>query len=316
MVRVHSLAILLMSAISLLSTWAPVAAADVSGLYLHEVEEQVGALHVVETKTGELTGRFELHALDSEGEIEVWVADLEGAANGDQVYIRMVRIVAGLFGSYSLSGQLNGQQLELTWEGGSGVFQRADIQARNRAIHELGERGRSIAADLAESRARAATRHAPPPFSQSLTAYGTAKLTLQELKEQMPELRSRLAAGRAEYTERSQRRRKLLARLSGLRAMNANWEVRYKVQDELRDTESSMRDLANAAADIRLQLARTISQQTRNLDAVREVCSVFEGASNEPHFCDGAAELEGEYKALSRDLKDQFDAWRELVGQR
>jgi hypothetical protein len=126
----------------LVMAW-PAAAASISGTYVGTFSDTAILIQVVQTNDGNLTGRWELTALQRSGKLETINAPFTGASDGNTVVITL-KPAAPLAGSLTLSGTADGSSLHLNAGGAMFNLMKTSDTAYRLQVAALENQSRTI----------------------------------------------------------------------------------------------------------------------------------------------------------------------------
>ena len=121
-------------------------AASPSGVYVGASADNVELVQIIQTPDGRIAGRIEDVTLSKDGAIQDNSIVVEGAGDGRQITLSPKSIL--MSGNVpGASGFLDGNLLDLSWQGGHRILQRADAYAFEAAVSVLRERSVQLIAD-------------------------------------------------------------------------------------------------------------------------------------------------------------------------
>jgi len=130
-------------------------AAGVSGVYVGATADKVIMVQIVQTPDGRLAGRVENVSLASDGSIKDDSVAMDGAADGRQFTISPKSALVATF-TDSATGFIDGDLLDLSWQGGHDTLRRSDAYGFETAVAALHTRAAQIVADRDARNATAA----------------------------------------------------------------------------------------------------------------------------------------------------------------
>lgn len=110
------------------------AQSGLSGTYVSASPRSAEMIALVQTPDGRLVGRLESSSLQETGAVETSSARLEGAADGSNIVLN------------GFSGVIDGDVLDLSWQGGHRVFRRGTAEQFRAAVAVLETRSNQIEA--------------------------------------------------------------------------------------------------------------------------------------------------------------------------
>lgn len=128
--------------------------ADISGVYVAASPSDVEMVQIIKTPDGRIVGRIETTTLDEKGDLETKSFSMEGAAGGNQVTLSTKSILFN--GDLSLTGFVDGDLLDLAWEGGRQTYERSDSYGYQAAVTGLRAQAGQVIASLSAEKARTA----------------------------------------------------------------------------------------------------------------------------------------------------------------
>ena len=261
-----------MIAATALTVGFPVSAdgATVSGVYVGASADNVQMVQIVRTPDGRLVGRIEDVTLAPNGSVQDNAMAMDGAADGQQITLSPKAGFIATFGG-SVSGFVDGDLLDLSWQGGHSVLRRSDAYGFEAAVAALHTRSAQMAADRQArdaAQAKLVAAQSLRQLAQNLTDRldaldrTTAKVTvaLAQVDDQYAGL------GRAAQHKRSQQR--VLSELSGygVASMSAGTDAQGIIvqMNGLRGTVNGMRGTAHTAVETIRQELSSIELGCRN----------------------------------------------------
>src|SRR5579871_578924 len=152
-------------------------ASPVSGVYVGAFSDRVELVQIVRTPDQRLSGRIEEAMLGSDGAVQDTSVAMDGAADGSQITLSPKSGLLSGFGG-SVTGLLEGDQLELSWQGGHMTLRRGTASDFDGAVAVL----RMRAANIVSARNAAAAAQARAEQAQSL------RRSAQQLSAQLDDL--------------------------------------------------------------------------------------------------------------------------------
>ncbi len=282
------------------------AVSSISGVYVGATGDTVQLVQIVRTPDGRLAGRLEEVGLVADGSIKDETIALDGAADGGQITLAPKSIlISG--NAASLSGFIDGDLLDLSWQGGHLTLKRADSYAFEAAVTGLKARSAMIIADR-DAKAQAADRAART--RDLLQSAQTLNEEVSSLQRDLPQIQQRLEQTRADYarlqidSSHLRHRQAALAQAVGF-AVPA---MRAGVDAQGRDVD--LQGLHAGAVAFRSQTESQIAAARRDLSKVQLACRGFEPASDASVGASCRdADLQGDLLAkVSGDAESSFDA--------
>lgn len=201
------------------------AQSGLSGTFVSASPRSAEMIIMVQTPDGRITGRLESMTLDDAGKTSASSFTLEGAGDGSTVMLTIRSTLLSLGSPPSLSGTIDGDVLELSWQGGHRAYHRGTVEQYRVAVAGLETRSGQIEAQTAFATATA----------------NLARLTsvLDAIEAGMPDLHDQLASASERYRHlfsRMHNRRRAQAVLSnspgqGLATMRAGTDAQSYALD-------------------------------------------------------------------------------------
>lgn len=298
---VLTLAILAHAALAGVSTSA---ALTVSGIYIGATPTNVQMVQLIRTPDGRLSGRFEAVGLDRDGALTDDTVVMEGAADGAQVTLASKSL---LLNSASASGFIDGNLLDLAWQGGHQVLRRGDAYAFEAAVSGLRARSAQLMAER-DARATKAAR-----WAKVETLLGIAQTVhdgTAHIEERVPSTLAFLDDASARYSTMSARVRRgrrteeisagfgqptLFAMQQGARAQAISGDM-----EALRSDVVALQSQADGAVS-------SLAAQISNGDAACRNSEVS-GDPSGAQACDSLASDSARADASAGRLRAAFDA--------
>lgn len=136
---------------------------SVSGTYISVTPSSVELISLVQTADGRIVGRIESASLDETGTVRRSAVTVGGAGNGGALLLTAQSILLSLGSPPSFSGLIEGDSLELSWQGG-----RRSYQTRSRRTVSFSSR--RLGSTITGYQEPAGIRHRsgqPPTFDAS-----------------------------------------------------------------------------------------------------------------------------------------------------
>ena len=282
------------------------AASSISGVYVGATGDTVQLVQIVRTPDGRLAGRLEEVGLVADGSIKDETIALDGAADGGQITLAPKSIlISG--NAASLSGFIDGDLLDLSWQGGHLTLKRADSYAFEAAVTGLKTRSSMIIADR-DAKAQAADRAARTRYL--LQSAQTLNEEVSSLQRDLPQIQQRLEQTRADYARLQidgshfRHRQAALAETVGF-AVPA---MRAGVDAQGRDVD--LQGVHIGAAAFRNEVEIRMAAARRDLSKVQLACRGFATASdaNVEASCRDADTQGDSLAKVSGDVESSFDA--------
>jgi len=268
------------------------AAADATGLYMRGNEISFEAIQLVELSEGNLAGRYEHYYVDESGKVHSSSREIEGS-------IARNSLILNLKGDRSLSGKLERNSLNLIWEGGAGEFRKSDASVRNKTLAELNDLGVQIVW-------MRKTERAAETYSEALSVVADVETKSETLADWMDTVLSKYDALSEQYKTREKR-------LETMSAMNVNYDLRYKVENEMYGLENEFYSLEGEVKRKRASLNWDVDSAKRKFAEVMEFCGTLP-AKNEPvAFCQELPRETSGFDVLIRDISAEFGRWDKKI---
>lgn len=281
---------------AMLMLWAGANAfADISGLYLRGSPTRLEAVQIVETSDGQLTGRIESYTVGESGKISPNSVGFDGSVSKQQFVLHMKKSLDTLLTSQSISGEVHGNSIDLTWEGGAGTFQKAKASERNKALAQL-----SILS------AQIIWMH---KVEQAEKTYREADSAIAKLEGQAGPLENWMDTTLSQYRTLSEQYKKREKRLASMDAMNVNYDLRYKVQNEMYGIESEFYSLRAEVEQNRSNLNWEADSAKRKLDQVGKFCRTPDAQAGNLEFCNELPAQLAEFDGLIANMSENFVKW-------
>ncbi|RAN36444.1 hypothetical protein [Hyphomonas pacifica] len=269
--------------------------ADISGLYVRGNQAGFETIQIVETSGGQLTGRYESYTVDESGKISPHSVGFDGSISKQQLVLHMKKSLDTLFTTQSISGEIHGNSLDLTWEGGAGTFQKANASERNEALEQLSVLSAEIIWMHKVERTEKTHREAQSAITELEGKVGP-------LEEWMDTLLSKHNALSEQYNKREKR-------LASMDAMNVNYDLRYNVENEMYQIESEFYSLESEVNQKRGDLNWKVDSAKRKLAEVMGFCGAHPAKSEPISFCQRVPAQSSEFDLLIMDMSAEFERW-------
>lgn len=269
------------------------AQSGLSGTYVSASPPSAEMIFMVQTPDGRITGRLESMTLDEAGKTSGSSFTLEGAGDGSTVMLTIRSTLLSLGSPPSLSGVIDGDVLNLSWQGGHRTYRRGTVGQYRAAVAGLEIRSDQIDAQNAFATATA----------------NLARLTsvLDGIEAGMPALHDQLASASERYRHlfsRMHNRRRAQAVLSnspgqGLATMRAGTDA----QSYALDIDAVGLEVGRFRSELhgRFESARSLAA------ALDTYCAdVREAAETVP--CTGPTAQRVRLERLSVAVQAEFDA--------
>lgn len=284
-----------MAITAMLILWPGTSAfADVSGLYIRNSQAGLETFQIVETPDGQLTGRYESYAVEESGKLTSTSVGFDGLISKQQLVLHMKKSLDTLFTTQSISGEVHGNSIILTWEGGAGSFQKSETSERNEALDQL-----SLLSERVEWMIE---------LDRAEQTYLEAKSAIAELEDQAQPLVRSMDNVLAQYKTLSNEHKKQEKRLAVLDAMNVHYDLQRRTETEMYRLESEFYSLEAAVEQKRSELNWEVDSAKRKLGQVAEFCEPF-GQGDALGYCQ---ELPAQLDALDSlivDVSVEFKRW-------
>ncbi len=192
---------------------------SVSGTYVSVTPNSVELISLVQTADGRIVGRIESASLEDAGSVKRSAITVEGAGDGGTLLLTAQSILLSLGNPPSFSGIVEGDTLELSWQGGRRSYRRGTAEQSHSAVRSLEARSLDI-------------RHRQAFDTTSANLLRMTQV-LDGVEARQPELHSQLATSSQRYRDlfpRLHNRRRAQSALSafpepGLAAMRAGTDA-------------------------------------------------------------------------------------------
>jgi hypothetical protein len=174
---------------------ASTAHATISGVYVGASADAVQLLQIVQTPDGRLAGRLEQVDLTQDGTINDQTLALEGSADGDQIVLAPKSLLLS-GNAASITGFVNGNLLDISWQGGHTTLKLADAYAFEAAVTGLKARS-AIVLTARDAKSQAEARASR--VQNLLAATQGLSDDVGALTRDLPAIQQRLAQTQAEY---------------------------------------------------------------------------------------------------------------------
>ncbi|WP_303719153.1 hypothetical protein [Brevundimonas naejangsanensis] len=161
------------------------AQSGLSGTYVSASPRSAEMIFMVQTPDGRITGRLESMTLDEAGKTSSSSFTLEGAGDGSTVMLTIRSTLLSLGSPPSLSGALDGDVLNLSWQGGHRAYRRGTAEQYRAAVVDLETRSDQIEAQTA--------------FATAMASLARLTAILDEIEAGMPALHDQLATASERY---------------------------------------------------------------------------------------------------------------------
>ena len=176
------------------------AQSGLSGTYVSASPRSAEMIFMVQTPDGRITGRLESMTLDEAGKTSGSSFTLEGAGDGSTVMLTIRSTLLSLGSPPSLSGVIDGDVLDLSWQGGLRTYRRGTTEQYRAAVAGLETRSDQIEAQ---------------------TAFVTATANLARLTSVLDGIEAGTPALHDQLTSASERYRHLFSRMHNRRRAQA-----------------------------------------------------------------------------------------------
>ncbi|MEO1965564.1 hypothetical protein [Hyphomonas sp.] len=269
--------------------------ADISGLYLRGRQAVLETVQIVETSDGQLTGRYESYGVDESGKLSSTSVGFDGSISKQQLVLHMKKSIDTLFTTQSISGEIHGNSIDLTWEGGAGTFQKAKASERNKALEQLNILSAQII-----------WMH---KVERTEKTYRAAESAVAKLEGQTKPLEDWMDTVLSKYDALSEQYKKREERLASMDAMNVNYDLRYKVENEMYGIESEFYSLKSEVELKRSNLNWEVDSAKRKFDQVREFCGALAAQADALEFCKELPAQMSAFNLLIADMSSEFERW-------
>lgn len=201
------------------------AQSGLSGTYVSASPRSAEMIFMVQTPDGRITGRLESMTLDEAGKTSGSSFTLEGAGDGSTVMLTIRSTLLSLGSPPSLSGVVDGDVLDLSWQGGHRTYRRGTAEQYRAAVAELETRSDQIEAQTA--------------FATATENHARLTSVLDGIESGIPALHDQLSSASERYRHlfsRMHNRRRAQAVLSsspgqGVSAMRAGTDAQSYALD-------------------------------------------------------------------------------------
>ena len=273
--------------------------ADVSGLYIRGNQVGLETVQIVETSDGQLTGRYESYGVDESGKLSSTSVGFDGSISKQQLVLHMKKSIDTLFTTQSISGEVHGNSIDLIWEGGAGTFQKAKASERNKALEQLN----ILSAQIIWTH----------KVEQAEKTYQEAESAVAKLEGRAKPLEDWMDTALSKYSALSEQYKKREKRLASMDAMNVNYDLRYKVQDEMYGIESEFYSLKAKVEQKRSNLNWEVDSAVRQLAQVKEFCGALAAQAGVLEFCKELPAQMSAFDLLIADMSADFERWDRSV---
>jgi len=187
-------------ALMLFGARASFAEPSVSGTYVSVTPNSVELISLVQTADGRIVGRIESTSLDGTGSVKRSAMTVEGAGDGEALLLTAQSILLSLGSSPSFSGVIEGDVLELSWQGGRRSYRRGTAAQFHSAVGSLEARSLNV---------------------RNRQAFDTASANLLRLTQALDRIDARLPELNGQLADAAQRYRDLFPRLHNRRRAQA-----------------------------------------------------------------------------------------------
>ena len=278
---------------------APVASANVTGLYLADGGRTLEVLQLVEQTDGTLAGRLEFYAIKDNGELESVSRALSGSARDGTLVLKLDRSMETLFTSTALSGRVKGKRLELAWEGGTGSYQQSDIDERNTILERLDEQGGNIRWALRLEHLRQIVQQ--------------TEADVETMLVRVPEVQADLAQAQTEFKaalDGIEARRKRIELLDRMNAGGADSNI---LNSEIHYTRSQLYALTNDVRQMFDKIEGQLAAAKKPTDEVAAFCIDPAMAAQEYEFCGEITLLQEKLDSVIEAMRIEYADWQTLT---
>lgn len=272
---------------------ASLAEPGISGTYVSASPRSAEMIFIVQTPDGRLTGRLESATLNRTGAISRSSATLEGAADGTTLMLTPRSILLSLGSPPSFSGVIDGDDLNLSWQGGHGVFRRGTAEQFRAAVAGLETRAAQIKALIA--------------FDEAMTRHTGLIRMADDIEARTPDLRERLAAASERYRELFPR---FHSRRRGRLALNYMQSRGFATGQEGPDEQSTVSEidaLGQEVINLRLEMRGRFENARTLAASIDAYCADTADAAQTPP-CSGATAQRVRLERLRAVVQSEFDA--------
>jgi hypothetical protein len=252
-------------------------------------------VQIVRTPDGRLAGRLEEIGLSADGNTKDTTIALEGAADGGQIVLSPKSLL--LSGdATSMTGFIDGDLLDLSWQGGHASLKRADAHAFEVAVTVLKARSAMI---LADQRAKARVAEHAAQIQHLLASTQTLSDSVAQLHRNVPVIEQELAKTRASYEQlqvessHDRRRQKAFAMSSalGLQSMKAGTDAQA--------ADVQLEAVHRQGAELEAAVEQRITAARQTAATAQLYCRVLVG-SPEPAIAQACGEVRGQNEEIGQ----------------
>lgn len=269
------------------------AQSGLSGTYVSASPRSAEMIFMVQTPDGRITGRLESMTLDETGTTSSSSFTLEGAGDGSTVMLTVRSTLLSLGSPPSLSGVIDGDVLDLSWQGGHRTFRRGTAEQYRAAVAGLETRSDQIEAQ---------------------TAFATATANLARLTSVLDGIEAGMPALHDELATASERYRHLFSRMHNRRRAQA---VLSNSPGQGLATMRAGTDAQGYALDIDavgLEVGRLRSQMHSQFQSARSIAAALDTycanarEAAQMQLCTGFETQRARLERLSVAVQAEFDA--------
>lgn len=269
------------------------AQSGLSGTYVSASPGSAEMIFMVQTPDGRISGRLESVTLDEAGKTSGSSFTLEGAGDGSTVMLTIRSTLLSLGSPPSLSGVIEGDVLDLSWQGGHRIYRRGTADQYREAVAGLETRSDQMEAQ---------------------TAFATATANLARLTPVLDGIEARTPALHDQLANASERYRHLFSRMHNRRRAQA---VLSNSPGQGLATMRAGTDAQSYALDIDavgLEIGRLRSEMHDQFESARSLTASIDAyctdardaAETQP--CTGVAAQRVRLERLSVAVQAEFDA--------
>ena len=271
------------------------ASADVSGLYLYKRDSDIKFIQLVEGPDDTITGRLEEYSLTPKGRIETHSISLKGAVSEDLMILTPKNILTGLGLMPSLTGQLSGKKLTITWEENSWTLHKTTLAKREAAISELREYGNTIAVYV-EIKEVGADFFTAEEQLQLMEAEKDATVEwLEDTTEEFEALRTEM--------------NNVARQISAFVEADYNWKQKNALIDEYYEFENQLSRLAREVQQRGNRLSTNIGGVQDQFANATKFCTEAGIEDQSLNFCPLVGPANDRLNDVISSLKPRFAAW-------
>tara|TARA_Y100000052_G_scaffold27549_1_gene36168 strand:+ start:14626 stop:15531 length:906 start_codon:yes stop_codon:yes gene_type:complete len=279
----------------------PAAMAEMSGVYLQSSPQQLQVLHLVESKSGSLSGQLETYHLKISGHLSSATLHLTGNVSDRQIILKTSSDLSTLFTTISLAGKLSGRTLHLTWQDGAGRFQKSSLSNRNKKLQELTDLSEAIKIRNEETR--------------RLEQFQKTQDELKLLLNSVEPVSSQMSALRSSYITTREAARKQQAELAlTVNKLGHMSDEAYALEDELFELTDELRSVADTVHTVRSDLNWRLSSAQQDIDRLLRYC--HENAQHPSQrlsdLCDLGSEGNDFLQEFREVMRPEFKSWDSL----